>query len=198
MIFFKRFITIQHSSSRSKTSVGLAILSLVLLSGVSGCASNGGVKQFDNSDLQGNWFGSSQSGQTTTKWINARTPEGDFELEFKVCNKNKVTMYQVKRGSWLVKDKAYQTTTTELTDGQKTWQPGTENRKYVERYTINRLKNNVLYYKNADGKKFTATKISPSYRLNCKQDPKPLRSLSSESMKVTKDQPKTPITQPKL
>jgi|GEM_PF-3534600 len=138
---------------------------------LSGCATQQAAKSINHDAVSGHWFGQSVSGPMTTIWLNKRLDGGKFELEFKKCQGGEEVFYQVKKGTWSLDKRIYTTVTTELTDGQHTWQPATPNRQYIEEYTIRRIKNDRLDYSNEE-QSYKAYKASANFKLMCGQLPK--------------------------
>lgn len=146
-------------------------ISIVSLLTIGACSTMQPSTPVSSETLAGSWYGDSRDGDEHTLWLNQRRTDNTFTLTFKKCIAGKETFYQVKEGNWTSKDSTYTTITNQLKDRQQTWYPATPNRKYIEKYTINNLKNNVLSYNSEDGKSYKAYKVDPAYALDCNKAP---------------------------
>lgn len=158
--------------SKPKLKIPIALLtSLTLIAALGGCVSKIQKKPITTTEgLTGSWYGQNLSDSEQLIWVNQRNKDGSFKLIFKKCFNKKELFYQVKTGVWTHKHNTYATTTTELSDHNQTWQPATPNRRYIEKYTIKKLADNILYYGNDKGD-FKAYHVDSDYKLQCGEPP---------------------------
>lgn len=117
--------------------------------------------------IGGNWYGERWVGEEKTIWLTERQPSGEFTTRFRRCNKGKSIFFQRKTGRWALRGSKYTTTTTEISDGAQVWQPATPNREFRETFTLQKLSNTELRYKDQD-RKYIAYKVEDDYTLSCK------------------------------
>ncbi|MDH3670411.1 MAG: hypothetical protein OES46_04530 [Gammaproteobacteria bacterium] len=144
------------------------LIAMIAMVSTSHAAVSEDANTFQRSDFLGTWHGKTQEDGSIVKWLIHRDTDGTYATLFLICKDGVPDWIQKEFGSWDYKNGIYRTITRIIEDPDGRREPDTPEKTYIETYRVIIL-NTVMftYVHTTKNKKYSATKVDDSYRVDC-------------------------------